>query len=182
MPRSGLTSFPRDSLWAVVLLTLVLGACSRLTFVRPKLSRGHYRQTAEQVEFRSGAQDYSKVYNLVQVAQQRLLAGNAASALEASEKALKINPKSAEAHSLAALSLDLLSRGREAGPHHRQAAELSPTHGGMLNNYGIWLCSNGQPAESLAWFARAVAAPGYDTPEAARSNAAACAARAGNPH
>lgn len=178
MPRnSGVTA--RVASVGFVLLVLTLGACSRLTFIRPSLERGHYRQTAEEVEFRSGSQDHANVYNLVQVAQQRLLAGNAATALEASGKALKINPKSAEAHSLYALSLDALGRTRESGPHYRQAAELAPAQGGMLNNYGIWLCSNGQPAESLPWFDRAVAAPGYDTPEAALSNAADCAVRAG---
>jgi type IV pilus assembly protein PilF len=34
----------------------------------------------------------------------------------------------------------------------------------VLNNYGAWLCQQGQPAESLVWFDRALQAPGYATP------------------
>lgn len=180
MPRSRMAR-AHLAVGASVLLVLAVGACSRLTFVRPNLSRGHYRQTAEEVHIRPGSGSRDSVYNLVQVAQQRLISGSPESALEASGKALRINPKSAEAHSLYALSLDALGRTRESGSHHRQAAELAPTQGGMLNNYGIWLCTNGEPAQSLSWFDRAVDAPGYETPESALSNAADCAVRAGQP-
>jgi type IV pilus assembly protein PilF len=49
----------------------------------------------------------------------------------------------------------------------------------MQNNYGTWLCSNGRARESLEWFDRALADPGYRTPAVALANAGACADEAG---
>ena len=46
-----------------------------------------------------------------------------------------------------------------AGEHYRRAAELAPTRGAVLNNYGAWICAQGRAVESLAWFDRALAAP-----------------------
>ncbi len=54
-----------------------------------------------------------------------------------------------------------------------------PTDGVHLNNYGAWLCGNGQPAESLAWFDRALADAGYPDRADALANAGRCALRAG---
>ncbi|GAB2517395.1 hypothetical protein GCM10027188_20350 [Lysobacter humi (ex Lee et al. 2017)] len=92
---------------------------------------------------------------------------------------MKLDPRSPDAHSLLGLALDALGDAARAGPHHRQAAELAPTRGSLLNNYGSWLCTAGKAAESLAWFERAVAAPGYETPVDALANASMCALRAG---
>ncbi len=117
---------------------------------------------------------------LVQAAQSRLRAGDAKGALDAAQRAIRADGSVAEAHTLAALSLDALGRARDAGVHHRRAAQLAPTHGAMLNNYGAWLCTNGRAAESVGWFERAVAAPGYATPDAALANAGACALEAGD--
>ncbi|WP_407909555.1 tetratricopeptide repeat protein [Lysobacter claricitrinus] len=116
---------------------------------------------------------------MTQVAQSRLVSGNAQGAVEAAEAALKADPNAIEAHSLLALGLDALGRSREAGPHHKRAAELAPDRGAFLNNYGIWLCSNGQAPASLDWFDRAAVAPGYETPDSALANAAACGLQAG---
>lgn len=154
-------------------------ACSRLTFIRPDVSRGRYEQVAHEVHIDPRSNARGTAFTMVQVAQSRLMSGDYANAASAAERALKADASSADAHSLLALSLDALGRGPEAGPHHRRAAELAPTRGGLLNNYGIWLCSNGRPAESLDWFTRALAAPGYDTPDAALANDAACAQQAG---
>jgi type IV pilus assembly protein PilF len=158
---------------------VLASACSRLTFVRPDVSRGHYEQVAHEVHIDPRSNARGTAFTMVQVAQSRLMSGDYANAASAAERALKADASSADAHSLLALSLDALGRSAEAGTHHRRAAELAPTRGGLLNNYGIWLCSNGKPAESLDWFTRALAAPGYDTPDAALANEAACAEQAG---
>lgn len=176
---------PRREVARAAVLVLIAGAvllasaCSRLPFVRPDYSRGKETRVAPEVRIdpRSGRRD--AVFNLTHAAQARLLAGEPARALEAAERALKVDAASAEAHSLAALSLDALGKPAASGPHHRRAAELAPQRGALLNNYGIWLCANGRAAESLGWFDRAVAAPGYETPDAALANAAACALQAG---
>lgn len=164
---------------AGVLTVVLLAACSRLSFVRPDAGRGDYRATAPRVEVRSESSSRTAVLGLTQVAQARLLAGETAAARESAERALRLDPKSAVAHSLLALALDAEGKAAQAGPHHRTAAELAPAQGALLNNYGSWLCANGRPADALPWFDRAVAAPGYATPQDARANAAACALRAG---
>lgn len=158
---------------------VVLAGCSRLTFIRPDLSRGRERTVTEPVVLRQEAPGRQQARALVQAAQSRLLGNDAAGAANAASLAVKADPKSAEAHSLLALSLDRLGRSAEAGPHHRTAAELSPRQGGLLNNYGTWLCSNGQVAASLDWLERAAVMPGYETPDMALANAAACALQAG---
>jgi len=63
---------------------------------------------------------------MVQVPQMRLMSGDADGAASASYNALKAYPQSPKAHSLLALSLDALGRGKQSGPHHRRAAELAP--------------------------------------------------------
>src|SRR5690606_35021908 len=67
-----------------------------------------------------------------------------------------------------------------AGKHYRRAVDLAPRQGGMANNYGTWLCGNGQARESLEWFDRALSDPGYRTPAIAMANSGACAADAGD--
>ncbi|TZF91395.1 type IV pilus biogenesis/stability protein PilW [Cognatilysobacter lacus] len=166
---------------AVFLIAAVLlaSACSRLTFIKPNVNRGHYEQIATQVHIDPRSKAHDTAFTMTQVAQSRLMSGDTAGAVSAAERALKADEASADAHSLLALGLDQLGRAAEAGPHYRRAAELAPTHGSLLNNYGIWLCSNGKSGESLDWFERAVAAAGYETPAAALANEASCAVEAG---
>ncbi|WP_162823715.1 type IV pilus biogenesis/stability protein PilW [Lysobacter sp. TY2-98] len=164
----------------VILGSIVLvSGCSKLTFVRQDTSRGDYEQVAHEVHIDPKNNAHDTAYTMTQVAQSRLMSGNAQGAVDAAERALKAEPDNIEAHSLLALGLDALGRSRDAGPHHRRAAELAPDRGALLNNYGIWLCSNGQAAASLDWFDRAAAAAGYETPDAALANGAACALQAG---
>lgn len=165
---------------AVAVLTLVLVAgCSRVTFLKPDVSRGDFRRTAPEVDIRSDSSGRVGAVALVQAANSRLVGGDAKGALAAAQRAVKSDASLAEAHSLVGLSLDALGRGEESGAHHRRAAELAPTQGGLLNNYGTWLCANGRAAESLGWFERAVSSPGYATPVAALGNGGTCALRAG---
>lgn len=161
------------------LLLAAISGCSRLTFVKPNYKRGDYRQVAPEVRIDPKANSRGEAFTLVQVAQARLLDGDPAKAADAATRALRLEPDSAPAHSLLALALDALGRPTESGPHHRRAAELAPGNGALLNNYGTWLCGSGQAAASLDWFERAAQAPGYETPDAAWANAAACALTAG---
>lgn len=164
---------------ALLSLAVLLMACSRVTLLRPDTSRGSYRQVAHEVEIRPDAERRSGAAALARAAEARLLEGDAAAALASAQRAVRTDPGVAAGHSLVGLSLDALGRTREAGAHHRRAAELAPTHGALLNNYGTWLCSQGREGESLAWFERAWSSPGYSTPDAALANAGACALRIG---
>lgn len=168
------------SVLACLALVAAVAGCSRVTFLRPDVSRGDFERTAPEVDIRSDGAPRAAVFNLLQAARARLVSGDAKGALDAALRAVRIDGGRAEAHSLVGLSLDGLGRLAESGPHHRRAAELAPTDGALLNNYGTWLCANGRAADSLGWFDRALAAPGYATPEAALANAGTCALRTGD--
>ncbi len=165
--------------WAL-LLVLVLTGCNRVTLLRPNTSRKGFESTGHEVVItNNGRSNASSALARVQIAQQSLAKGDYAQAEREAKQALKTDPKSAGAYTVLAIAQDRTGRAAVAGQHYRKAAELAPTQGGMLNNYGTWLCSNGRAAESLAWFDEALAAPGYQTPAVAWGNAGSCALEAG---
>lgn len=165
---------------AVVLMLLVVAGCSRLGFIRQDTSRRGFESTAHDVvitnDGRSGA---SGTLALLQLAQQNLGKGEYSAAEQQAKQALKADPRSAAAYTVLAIAQDRRGNPSAAGTHYLRAAELAPTQGGMLNNYGTWLCSQGRAAESLDWFDHALAAPGYQTPAIASANAGACSLQAG---
>ena len=175
---------PRHPLWmtglAMSLLVLVVAGCSRLGFIRPDTSRRGFESTAHEVVItNSGRSGAGAALARAQLAQQRLGDGDVTEAEKQARQALKLDPRSAPAYTVLALVEDRRGNVKLAGQHYARAADLAPTQGGMLNNYGTWLCSQGRAAESLDWFDRALAAPGYQTPHVALSNAGACALQAG---
>lgn len=168
----------------VVLLlagAIALTGCSRLTFIRPDVSRGDYTQVAPEYDIsdanRPASQQARK--HLV-MASRHLREGQLAEAKKQAHAALEIDSESDAAHTLLAVIAQQHGDNQEAGRHYALAAELAPTRGANLNNYGTWLCSNGRAAESLAWFDRALAVPRYPTPADALANAGRCAMRAGH--
>ena len=160
-------------------MAMVLGACSRLSFVRPDVSRGDYTQTAPVIEVTDG--DRVPVLALrdrLLLAQHRLQAGKLDEAREHAEAVLERAPGTADAHAILAVVATRRGDATAAGGHFARAAELAP-RGANLNNYGTWLCANGRPADSLAWFDRALADPAYRDRAGALANAGDCAGRAG---
>lgn len=179
-PHALLGSATRVVLACATLVVLtVLPACKSLPgSSAPDPSRGKFRQTARQVSVsdpvgKGGSQA------LVLLAQQRLRTGNVKEAAELARKAVRQQPQSPEAHAVLGLVLEQQGDIAAAGASYRKATELAPSRGEFLNNYGAWLCRQGREEESLQWFDRAAAAPGYATPAAARGNAGACALAAG---
>lgn len=154
-----------------------IAACGRLAFVKPDASRGDYERVAPEIVIEPSRDHETRV--LVAQAGLRLQAGEIAEALKVARKAVRGDAKSADAQAVLALALERSGAVDEAGGHYRRAAELAPTRGEMLNNYGVWLCGRRQAAESLEWFDAALAAPGYPTPAAALANAGACAYQSG---
>jgi type IV pilus assembly protein PilF len=116
----------------------------------------------------------------VALAQQYIQDGKYEIALGRLEHALSIDPRSANAHTMMGLLNERIGRDRQAGVSYRRAAELQPDRGDVLNNYGSWLCRQGQTQEALTWFERAVADPFYRSPSSALANAGACARLAGD--
>ena len=178
---------PRDAVAVAIVLALTLGGCAsmsrKFTFMRPDVSRKGYTQVAPDYDVRGGKARSGQLAAMdrIALADQRLRSGHYAEAEADAKAALKLDPKSADAHTLLAVVAEQRGQKAQAGGHYAQATELAPARGSVLNNYGAWLCGNGRAAESLAWFDRALADPGYATPASARANAGSCAVDAGQP-
>jgi type IV pilus assembly protein PilF len=173
---------PRLWRWALpVLAVLALGACSRLTFVKPSMKRQGFEQVAPVVdvhETRAGNQRLNARNKRV-LAQQQLARGDLDAAERETRQALKLEPDSADGYTLLGVIADRRGRAEDAGKAYRRAAELAPSSGATLNNYGAWLCSNGRAVEALGWFDRALADAAYPSPATALANAGICAGQAG---
>lgn len=169
----------RLALALVPAIVLAVSGCSRLTFVRPDVSRGDYTHSAPVIEVSDGGRvPLFAIHDRLLLAQHRLRAGKLDEAREHAEGVLEVAPDNATAHAVLALVASRSGDASAAGGHFARAAELSPS-GSTLNNYGTWLCANGRAAESLAWFDRALADPAYRDRGPALANAGDCAARAG---
>lgn len=171
----------RNALAVVVLATVAAAGCSRLSFIKPNLKRHNYTQIAPDYTVREDprASQQMAAMDRVALAEQRLRAGQIDEAETEARAALKADPRSADAHTMLALLAEQRGQAAQAGGLYAKAVELAPTRGGVLNNYGTWLCRNGRAIESLTLFDRALADPGYDTPAAALANAGSCALSAG---
>ncbi|WP_222564383.1 type IV pilus biogenesis/stability protein PilW [Novilysobacter antarcticus] len=165
----------------LVAAVLASTACSRLSFVKPKLARSGMDRKAPEVRMTPDSYDSpaAKSRVLVQQGQVALSRGDLAAAAKAADQAVRIAPDSASAQTLSALVAERKGDSATAGKHYRRAVDLEPRQGAIANNYGTWLCANGRAQESLEWFDRALADPGYRTPSIAMANSGACAADAG---
>lgn len=182
MPERGVVARLCSGVAMALVVTLAIAGCSRLSFVKPDLSRGGYKQVAPDIRMTPDSYDSSAAIarTAVQQGQLALAQGDLAAATKASEQAVRAAPNLASSQTLAALVAERHGEQAKAGAHYRRAVELAPQQGGMHNNYGTWLCSNGRARESLEWFEQALADPGYPTPAVALANAGACADRAGD--
>src|SRR5690606_19080732 len=100
--------------------------------------------------------------------------GNLAAAEKRARAAQKLIPDRADALLLLAAIAERRSDAAQTGALLQRAATLAPDRGDVLNNYAAWLCQQGRAGESLDWFDRALAAPGYGTPAVALSNSGTC--------
>jgi len=171
----------RDLVVLAVVVAMTAGVgCSRLTFVKQKF-KNDYHRTAPDYSVSDDPEDARRIAAIDQVAlaQQSIQAGRLDEAAAHANAAQKADPKSADPYTLLGMVEDQRGNAAQAGGFYAKAAALAPAQGGALNNYGVWLCSNGRPAESLALFDRALADPVYPTPAAALANAGSCALDAG---
>ena len=174
----------RDVFVLVAVACATLAGCSkleRLTFIRPSAERGEYVKVAPtyDVSGRKAGKPTADIGSLVQAASDRLRRGQLDEAEHLAQQAYKINPRSADANTLLGTVADARGNTAKAGPYYQAAAALAPQSGIYANNYGGWLCENGQAAESLPWFDRALADATYPTPAFALANAGSCARKAG---
>jgi type IV pilus assembly protein PilF len=166
---------------AMIALTSAVG-CSRLTFVKPKF-KNEYHRTAPEYTVRDDPKDAQRMALLdrVGLAERSFAAGRLDEAETQARAALKLDPKSADGYTLLGMIESRRGNTTQAGTHYAKAAALAPNRGTILNNYGAWLCGNGQAAASLPLFDRALADPAYPTPAAVLANAGSCALTAGQP-
>jgi type IV pilus assembly protein PilF len=104
-----------------------------------------------------------------------LQAGRMAVALEEAENAVQIDPTYAPAYNLRGLVHMFLRESVLARLDFEKALKLGPGDAEVSNNYGWFLCQNGQVKDSFAFFMRAVKDPLYPTPTKPWYNAGMCA-------
>ncbi len=111
----------------------------------------------------------------VSLAQGYMERGRQEIALEHLRKALQLNPRSADAHTVTGVLNERIRRLEVAETHYRQAVTIEPESGDMNNNLGGFLCRAGKVEEAFQYFDQAVKDPFYRTPQAAMTNAGMCA-------
>lgn len=95
-------------------------------------------------------------------------------ALDEIKQALSAYPDFPDAYSLRALVYMDMGETRLAEDNFRSAMKLAPQNPDLSNNYGWFLCQNGRPAESIAFFEAALKNRAYQSPAKAMNNAGLC--------
>ncbi len=95
-------------------------------------------------------------------------------------KALEQSPNSPVANHYYAILQQRLGNTAKAGQYFKKAVNLKPKDPEIRNNYGSFLCDNGQPQAAIQQFTTAINDPLYVTPEFAYTNAGICLRKTGN--
>lgn len=99
-------------------------------------------------------------------------------ALDQFNKALKIDPNSHDAYTAIANLYENIGQSDLAQQHYKKAVELAPDNPATLNNYGKYLCNNGDYAEAESYFSKAADTPLYARAWVPLTNAGQCMQRA----
>lgn len=100
-------------------------------------------------------------------------------ALNMLETAVKMDEKYAEGHNALAVLHERLGQNDRAAYHYERAISLKPLDSDIQNNYGQFLCKQGQWQEANLHFRKAIENPVYRTPEIPYTNAGMCVLRHG---
>jgi Tfp pilus assembly protein PilF len=92
-------------------------------------------------------------------------------ALDEAKQAIQIDPNLTDAYTMAALTYTELGQTRLAEEHYQRAMTLAPNDPDLNNNYGWFLCQNGRPEKSIAYFDTAASNKSYQSPAKALANA-----------
>lgn len=101
-------------------------------------------------------------------------------AMEKVKRAIGFDRGYAPAHHVHALLLQRLGEDDKAGKAFERAVRLDRENSDMANNYGGFLCSQGDYERAQAMFRRAYGDPLYETPEYALVNSGRCYQQAGD--
>ncbi|MBU6259664.1 MAG: type IV pilus biogenesis/stability protein PilW [Burkholderiales bacterium] len=105
--------------------------------------------------------------------------GQASTALDEVNGALKANPELAEGYNLRGLIYADLGEIRAAERSFQRALALAPTDGSVNHNYGWFLCQQHRYADADRQFAAALAQPRYGGVERTQLAQGVCEARSG---
>ncbi len=117
--------------------------------------------------------------NNIQMGRAYLQRGQFDMALEKLTRALEMDPKAVDAHTLMAVLYEQIDRDSRAEQHYTRAVELAPESGAENNNLGQFLCRKARYDEAQQRFQVAMDDPFYKTPGLVYTNAGLCALSAG---
>ncbi|MCP1727329.1 type IV pilus assembly protein PilF [Natronospira proteinivora] len=103
--------------------------------------------------------------------------GNLSAAKDNLEKSLEFDDRNAMAHSTIALLYEQINESRLAQRHYRRALRLDGDNPSVSNNYGTFLCRQGEYREAEEQLVQAAQNRLYQTPEVAWANAGSCVRR-----
>jgi type IV pilus assembly protein PilF len=161
---------PDRPLFAITLLALLAGCAS---------GSGSVERSGSASSARTEEQDSAALQ--VKLGQGYLAQGELETARDRLRRALELDPRSVDAHTVMAVLHERINRPAIAERYYRRAYELKPEDGAVNNNYGTFLCGSGRYDEAQKHFETALADPFYRTPELAYANAGFCALRSGDP-
>lgn len=101
-------------------------------------------------------------------------------AMEEIDKALVIQPRSADGNLLKGMIYDRQGNSSVALDYIRKAMTYKPGDGNYIHNYGVALCVNKNYAEGIKYLQQAVAAPGYQRVANSWAAMGTCYAQAGD--
>jgi len=128
-----------------------------------------------------GVKNSSKAANLnADLGIRYLQKGRLQLANEKLSKALEQSPNSALANHYYAILQQRLGNNLKARQYFTRAVNLNPKDPEIRNNYGSFLCDNGQPETAVQQFMTSINDPLYRTPEFAYTNAGICLRKTGN--
>ncbi len=148
---------------AILFATLMLSACASQSPPPQFDSNPH---EAARLNAQLGAQYLRS--NRLQLAKSKL------------DKALRQDPENADAHAIHGLLSMRLNEPSAARDHFETALDLRPGDPQILNNYGTFLCGEGDYDAGIERFIEAAENPLYETPAYAYANAGRCARQAGD--
>lgn len=98
-------------------------------------------------------------------------------ALDEIKQALQLDPSSSDAYSVRALIYMEMGEAALARENFQRAMKLAPNNPDLNNNYGWFLCQNGQEKQSISYFESALNSRFYQSPAKALNNAGVCSLR-----
>lgn len=123
----------------------------------------------------SNKPDYAEASRLnTELGSDYLRKGQTQQAKEKLLRAVQQDSRNAQAHSSLAVAYVQLGETSEAKRHYKKALSLNGDDPSLKNNYGTFLCSQGEYEAAEKLFLEAARDRKYSTPEAALTNAGIC--------